>query len=295
MFDHIIVGVDGRDSDRDALALAQRLGSSDAEITLAHIYLGELYPWRGSSAAYDSAERQDTEQLLARIRDEIGLSAEIRAMPAASPGQGLHDLAESTEADLIVVGSSRRSLLGRVFVGDRTRAALNGAPCAVAIAPAGLAAESAHRGIVGVGYDGSAESEHALLIARELADGLGARLAALQVVAIPERYVVGPAFPDRHSVHEMLGRMRESMQALGALEARTAWGDPAEELALFSADCDLLVVGSRSYGPIGRLMHGSTSQHLAHSARCPLLVLTRAVRRPGDAEAARSALAAQDA
>jgi hypothetical protein len=41
MFDHIIVGVEDRDSDRDALALAQRLGSSDAEITLAHIYPGD--------------------------------------------------------------------------------------------------------------------------------------------------------------------------------------------------------------------------------------------------------------
>jgi hypothetical protein len=40
----------------------------------------------------------------------------------------------------------------------------------------------------------------------------------------------------------------------------------------------LLVVGSRSYGPIGRLVHGSVSQQLARTARCPLLVLTRAAR-----------------
>ena len=41
---------------------------------------------------------------------------------------------------------------------------------------------------------------------------------------------------------------------------------------------DLLVVGSRGYGPLSRLVHGSTSQQLARSARCPLLVLTRATR-----------------
>ncbi len=34
--------------------------------------------------------------------------------------------------------------------------------------------------------------------------------------------------------------------------------------------------GSRGCGPLGRLAHGSTSQALARTARCPLLVLTRA-------------------
>jgi Universal stress protein family len=47
---------------------------------------------------------------------------------------------------------------------------------------------------------------------------------------------------------------------------------------MYSASLDLLVVGSRAYGPIGRLMHGSTSRQLARTARCPLLVLTRGAR-----------------
>jgi hypothetical protein len=32
------------------------------------------------------------------------------------------------------------------------------------------------------------------------------------------------------------------------------------------------IVGSRSYGPVGRLFNGSTSNYLARRARCPLLV-----------------------
>ena len=65
--------------------------------------------------------------------------------------------------------------------------------------------------------------------------------------------------------------------ALGGVEPHAVYGQPAEELALYSASLDLLVVGARGYGPLGRLIHGSTSQQLAHTARCPLLVLTRAV------------------
>jgi hypothetical protein len=38
---------------------------------------------------------------------------------------------------------------------------------------------------------------------------------------------------------------------------------------------DLLIVGSRSYGPIGRLFHGSTSNYLQSHARSPLIVLPR--------------------
>jgi nucleotide-binding universal stress UspA family protein len=52
----------------------------------------------------------------------------------------------------------------------------------------------------------------------------------------------------------------------------------AEELALYGAAVDLLIVGSRGYGPLGRIMHGSVSEKLARTARCPLLVLTRGAR-----------------
>jgi hypothetical protein len=58
---------------------------------------------------------------------------------------------------------------------------------------------------------------------------------------------------------------------------------------MFSASVDLLVVGSRGYGPLGRLVHGSTSNELARVSCCPLLVLPRAAWNtnspadPGDA------------
>ena len=77
--------------------------------------------------------------LLEAARDEAGVPAELRWSACTSPGRGLHELAETLGSDLLVVGSCRRSLLGRVMVGDDTRAALDGAPCAVAIAPAGYA------------------------------------------------------------------------------------------------------------------------------------------------------------
>lgn len=43
------------------------------------------------------------------------------------------------DAQLLVMGSSRRGLIGRVLINDNTQDAFNGAPCSVAVAPAGHA------------------------------------------------------------------------------------------------------------------------------------------------------------
>lgn len=43
----------------------------------------------------------------------------------------------------------------------------------------------------------------------------------------------------------------ERILALGDVEPHAAYGEPAEELALPGASVDLLIVGSRNYGPPG--------------------------------------------
>ena len=53
------------------------------------------------------------------------------------------------------------------------------------------------------------------------------------------------------------------------------YGGPREELVRLGKDVDLLIVGSRDHGQIGRLVHGSVSRHLVGHATCPLLVLSR--------------------
>ena len=63
---------------------------------------------------------------------------------------------------------------------------------------------------------------------------------------------------------------------MGDVEGRVTYGGPREELAHFGKTLDLLIVGSRGYGPIGRLIHGSVSGYLLGHASCSLLVLPRA-------------------
>jgi nucleotide-binding universal stress UspA family protein len=132
---------------------------------------------------------------------------------------------------------------------------------------------------VGVGYDGSPESEHALELARQLAEGIGAKLSAFEAVSLPANaHGFAGIAPGDEDYEQLVEAARHRVAALDGVEPHAAYGHAAEELALYSASLDLLIVGSRDYGPIGRLVHGSTSQQLARNARCPLLVLTRAAR-----------------
>lgn len=280
MFEHVLVGIDEDEGGRDAVALGKRLLAPDGELTLAHVFGGDSHVYRGQSAAYDVAEYDRAIELLGRAREEAGVEAGIQASGSSSVGRGLHELAEQHGADLLVVGSCRRSLLGRVLVSDDTRAALNGAPCAIAVAPAGYAAEPDVIREVGVGYDGSAESLHALELARELARGLGARLSAFTAVSVPARAFAPGELTGSELIASAVDEALEEITKLGDVEAHAAYGGAAEELALYSASLGLLVVGSRDYGPLGRLVHGSTSLDLARSARCPLLVLPRGARAP---------------
>jgi nucleotide-binding universal stress UspA family protein len=275
MFERIVVGVDGREGGRDAVALARLLVAAGGKLTLAHVVARDAHAHRGTGGAAGACDGERAQALLEAVRGETGVEAHLRSYGSSSVGRGLHELCEVTGADLLVVGSSRRGLLGRVLIGDDTSAALNGAPCAIAIAPSDYSQQPGRTREVGVGYDGSPESEHALSVARGLAVAWGAKLSALEAVSLPSYASLGPGAADgarRSLVEDALQRIA----GLGGVEPHAAYGQPAEELALYSASLDLLIVGARGYGPVGRLIHGSISQQLAHTARCPLMVLTRA-------------------
>ena len=78
----------------------------------------------------------------------------------------------------------------------------------------------------------------------------------------------------------MVTEAGDRMKELADVDARAVYGIPGEELAAFGDELDLLVVGSRGYGPLRRLVSGSTTNYLERHARCSLLVLPRAVTAP---------------
>jgi nucleotide-binding universal stress UspA family protein len=276
MFKNVLVGVDDRQGGRDAIALATHLVDAPGKLTLLNVHGGVLVPVDAASPGVVSAEQERSHSLLEAERERAGVEAELVSVVSSSPGRGLHQQAEEQQADLIVVGSCSRGAFGRAMLGDDTRAALNGSPCAVAVAAHGYAEAPAPIAKVGVGYDASPESEAALAMAHELAAPTRASVIALEVVSMPSYAYAGMVSPAiGESMEVMIGEAKERMRTLPDVEGRAVYGFAGEELAALGNELDLLVVGSRGYGPVKRLVVGSTSEYLERHARCSLLVLPR--------------------
>jgi nucleotide-binding universal stress UspA family protein len=291
MFKTIVVGIDGRQGGRDALALAgslQRVFAS--EIVAVHAFALDDNIGRGADGEYERVIHDRAVEVARGEVERTGVSARPFVVADRSPGRALHHAATAHEAGLIVVGSAHRGRVGRVLAGDVSAGTLHGAPCPVLVAPRGYGEHGGELSTIGVGFDGSPESRAALEFGHRIAEAVGARLRVICVVVAPDPG--GPAQEWAERAHRRRAEAEERLAAaladLGEIASGALpVGDPARELADEAHDLDLLVTGSRGYGPVRRLMLGSTSTKLVHEAPCPVLVLTRGVQR--EAEDARPA------
>jgi nucleotide-binding universal stress UspA family protein len=283
VFNTIVVGIDGREGGRDALALAERLRRLyGGEIVAVHAYHHELFVSRGQTPDFESVMHAHASDLVEGELERTGVSAHAVAVPDSSPGRALHLAAKWHDSDLIVVGSDHHDPLGRVVAGDVTAGALHGAECPVVVAPRGYAADGSPLQTIGVGYDGSAEARAAVMLARDLARDAGARLRVILVLEppVPGGSALGydPEWVDdaQAARERAQSELDELLAELGDIaDGEVVVGEPVLELAYAGNDLDLLVTGSRGYGPVRRVMLGSTSGKLVRQAPCPVLVLAR--------------------
>jgi nucleotide-binding universal stress UspA family protein len=280
MFNKVLVAIDEQTRGSDAITLARRLVSPTGKLILAHVHPGFVVHGKGDNGEFEAIERQAAFELLQTVNDEFELHAEMRCIGSDRTGAGLHRLADTTHVDLLVLGSSRAGRNGRVLLTEETRHAINGAPCAVAVAPLGYADTHTPIMEIGVAYNGSEESRAAITTARALAQELGAAATAFEALPLPI-YDFSPGAWDTYEAVIRDRRKTACDEITGdtGLRALAACGETVDEIAVFSGVVDLLVVGSRDYGPLGRLVHGSTTHRLLRYARSPLLILTRGARR----------------
>ena len=283
MFNTIIVGVDGRAGGRDALALADRLrAATSAGLIALQAYPYEYFVSRGANADFDAVMRDDMRREVAAELERAKVSCAIEVVPDGSPARALHKAAERHGAGLIVVGSAHRGRAGRVLAGDVSAGTLHGSPVPVVVAPAGYAERGTELKTIGIGFDGSPESRAAVELAHQLSTALGGRL---EVMCVLEPSLPWASYPS--SVHDWNGEVEAVREATRAeldkliaelgpgASGEVLEGDPVRELLFEGKELDLLICGSRAYGPLRRLLLGSTSSKLLHQAPCPVMVLPR--------------------
>ncbi|MQA76396.1 MAG: hypothetical protein GEU88_19075 [Solirubrobacterales bacterium] len=194
---------------------------------------------------------------------------------------------EDEDPLMVVLGSAHRGRLGRILLGSVGSALLSGAPCAIAVAPRDYAEREKRRVLrVGVAFSGSDESWPALEAAISLAGRVHASLTVLAVVD-PRQYSYAAASPMVNSAAYQADAEREMERVLdGAIdrvpaglpvERRLITGDPATLIGEAAADFDLLILGSRGYGPLRRALLGEVDA--PRTMPCPHPA-TRCGRRP---------------
>lgn len=296
MFDHIIAGFDGHDGGRDALALAAAL--RPRRLTVLMAYGPETIVAPTMSMEYWAELKADAERRLAGACADLGVGAETVAVAESSPARALHQAAIEGAADLLVVGSAHHGRTGRLLLGDVGSAVMHDAPCPVAVAPKHLRDTAWVPARVGIAFDGSDESRHALETAAAIARGADARVLVFTAWTTPIRATAPyPADLERIGDEEAERRAQEvldrGVSAAGPpAEGRLLHGSAARALRDATADVDLMVVGSRGWGPARRVLLGSTSHRLVHDSACPVLVVPRPAAKEKAPEPARGAVTA---
>jgi nucleotide-binding universal stress UspA family protein len=287
----LIVGLDKDDRARDALVLGQEL-EREFPGMLTPVY---VHPLEELGALMAGAQLEEFNRLVAtdtraKHADVSALAAgmgvpDVQLREAISAAEGLHDHAVESKAALVVLGSSRRSGIGRVLPGGTAERLLSGSPVPVAVAPNGYAShQPGSSAIIGVGINVSPEAEQAVKWAADLAGRTGASLQLLAIHSPTSSGTqrAGGAFGTL-TVNEVLARelraegerLAERLSSDLSFDSQLVSGDPGTVLVEHSRRLDLLVLGSRRYGPVKSVLLGSVSSYVLRRAYCPVVIVPR--------------------
>jgi nucleotide-binding universal stress UspA family protein len=276
----ILVGYDGSDGGRDALELARVL----AEATDAAVLVAAVLPYGPLPIPYEMLEEEEAERaqpLFDEARERLGeQEIETRAFGGGTPAGVLNDLAEREGVETIAIGSPHRGTVGRVVLGSVADGLLHGAPCETVTPPRGYAGvEHGPFRTIAVAYDDTPEAKAALARAEALALACRATIVVFTVTAppavIPGAAGYAPAIAPEAG--PIVTRAVKGVDERLAATGRALTGAPGATIAEACEDvgADLVVAGSRGYGPVMRVLIGSVSTQLMHRAPCPVLVVPR--------------------
>jgi nucleotide-binding universal stress UspA family protein len=283
----IAVGVGPRPEGRDAAVLGAALAGPTGGDLLLIAVIADPIVVPPVGGGWKEARKQ-AEAGLAELRDAVAPVARIALRTDLSVPRALRRVIAREHRDLLVVGSSHKAAEGSVRIGKRVRQLIGYASCALAIAPRGLRHKpQVALKRIGVGFDGGPESVAALSTAASISTAAGAELHVCGVVddrAKSALWSGGRAAPALTDLDELVVRELDLLRqrVTGAAHAldpgaqvEIRRGRPADALLDLCADVDLMVIGSRRWGAIARLLLGSTGESLAYHATCPIVIVPR--------------------
>ena len=234
-------------------------------------------------------EESSLEQLRADLQRRGLDEVEIRTFKDRTAARGLARALDEVQPALIVLGSSKRSAIGSVFVGTTAERVIHASSCPVAVVPKGYERPEGGVKVIGAAYSPSDEGREALHAAASLARAGGARVRAIMVLdpshageqsssmMAEQHHITSPSEGDA-AVHRLSdeAELNEVVAKLGVdAEADVLVADAADGLVAASQNVDLLIMGSRGLGPKRAVLLGSVSRRVAERSACPVVILPR--------------------
>lgn len=284
MTQRIITGYVDTPGGRDALALAEVLADIDPDheltVTSVYAYNPPEEPAEPSGWRKVLRDRADAELQSARAHLVGRPHTTVKPSCGLSPSDGLHRLCAAEGASVAVIGVSHHHGMRRVRAGSITEQTIVGSPCAVAIAPSGYAEVAGPPKVIAVAFNGSGESQRALDVAAGIAHRANAELRIIGVVDPAAVWYAAYGGTDvaqdlTRIVRDDLQTAADAVEGVEHVEVRILTGEAVRAIHEAAEDADLLVLGSRGYGPVRRVLLGSVSAKLVRDPVCPLLVLPR--------------------
>ena len=289
MASRVVVGYDGSEASEDAVAFGLTWCRSTGDVPIvATVYPDEHPLGLGRvDAEWASYVREQAEIIQDNARATVGDAALYRNVASTSAAHGLADLAEDVDAVMVIVGTAQRTGLTQALLGSSTERLLHGAPAPVTVVPPGWRQSAPDRiSSIGVAYVDTRDGREALRMAVWVALQIPSRLTLYTVLGqSSERYsyLIGrteeQAFWDtaRDSFRTALEFAAAGVPPKLEPRAVLLEGAVVESLAALGPDdVDVLVCGSRGYGPVRRVLLGGVSSRLIRRARLPLTVVPRA-------------------
>lgn len=193
---------------------------------------------------------------------------------SGSPAREILRKASEWEADLIAVGSHGRSALGRLILGSVSQRVVTDASCSVRVARHQPKEKDSPARII-IGIDGSSGSESAFraVAARSWPKGSEARL----ITSADPLHMYAVAPQDKFAFLREIHKAAESVLRSAGLEVTSLIDEEDPKIFLISEaerwNADMIFVGARGLGRIGRLLLGSISTAVVARAHCSVEVV----------------------
>ncbi|MGR6964452.1 universal stress protein [Geodermatophilus sp. URMC 61] len=284
----VVVGVDGSDGSRRALAWGLR------EAFLRRVGLRVVTVWTGGSPPGDgdapAAVAEFEEALEARVRSDVAEAARatgamaVPVVPEVRYGHPARSLMDVAAHDgLLVVGARGTGGLRGLLLGSVSQQCAQHAACPVVVVRGDVPGERiAELRRVVVGVDGSEHSVAAARLAHDEAELRDAQLHVVHTFADTVSGYGGPLWvvPDTTLAEQAEATLRASLRAAGLdalpgdrVRAEVRQGIDWDVLLDVAEGADLLVVGSRGRSGWAGLLLGSVGLHAVTAAPCPVVVV----------------------